>query len=121
MRIDMLKPQPAPEIPKVSESSSPSVNYDQEYQDVKKKALSSGTEKAGAKKDRRDESADSAETPARSRRKIQFTVHHNPNEVITQIVDSRSGNVVEEIPPEKNQDTLRTFPDEKGKTLDQTV
>ena len=122
MRIDMLKPQPVPEVPKVSENSSPSVSYDNEYrQNVKKQADSLGSGKVGSNQNKRDKSDDQTDMPAGSRRKIQFKIHHNPNEVITQIVDGKSGDVVDEIPPEKTLDTLQTFPNGKGNSLDKTV
>lgn len=106
----------------MSESSSPSVHYDNENrQDVKKQTDAVGSGKIGGNQNKRDKSDDSTDMPAGNRRKIQFKIHHDPNEVITQIVDSQSGDVVDEIPPEKTLDTSQAFLNEKGNSLDKTV
>jgi flagellar protein FlaG len=120
MRIDMVQPQPIPDVPKVAEGNKTSTSYDnfnrqlQEYAaggDAKKndkvsgKSIKDGVDKINEKLQE-------------SGKRIQFKILKDPNRVITQIVDSTTNEVIEEIPSKKLLEIINAIGKTSGQNMD---
>ena len=100
MRIDIVQPQPIAEVPKVDGGNSASTNYKDELnRKLGKYVPESGKQGENESNGSSQEQVDKLnEKMEKSGRKIQFKVMKNPNQIIAQIVDTGTGEVIEEIP-----------------------
>lgn len=127
MRIDIIQPAPIPEIPKVSEGNSTSASQNNDFNRQLKKYIS-GTGNPGEQtadqineKKFKDEVDKLNEKMQRSGRKLQFKIHKNPNQIIAQLVDSTTGEIVDEIPSEKILDMISSLGKTNGQNIDKKV
>lgn len=124
MRIDMIQPQPIPNVPKIAEGNSTSTNYDN-YFDQQLQSYVSGNDNGksdnSADKSFKDNLDKLGEKLKQNGRTIQFKILKNPNQIVTQIVDKDTGEVLDELPPEKLRAILDSISQNPGQTIDKKV
>lgn len=123
MRIDMIQPQQIPNVPKISEGNSTSTNYDNEFnRQLQSYVSESGNEKNdAADKSFKDSLNKLGEKLKQNGKTIQFKILKNPNQIVTQIVDKDTGEVLDELPPEKLRAILDSISQNPGLTIDKKV
>ena len=123
MRIDIVQPQPIAEVPKVDGGNSASTNYKDELnRKLGKYVPESGKQGENESNGSSQEQVDKLnEKMEKSGRKIQFKVMKNPNQIIAQIVDTGTGEVIEEIPSEKLMEILGSIGETSGQNIDKKV
>lgn len=123
MRIDMVQPAPLPRLTKVGEGNGASTQYDHELsrdkKDVKEKE---STQRDSEVKDVTQEDVDSVNKQlSENGSKIQYRINKELHEVIIQVLDKQTNEVLEEIPPEKFQDAMEAAAKMKGRFVDKKV
>lgn len=123
MRIDIIQPQPIPEITKVTEGNNTSTSYGNDFNRQLEKYVSEFDKKndkvnGSSLKDEVDKLNEKMQP---SGKKIQFKLHKNPNRVIAQIVDSKTNEVIEEIPSEKLMEIIDSIGKSSGQNIDKKV
>jgi flagellar protein FlaG len=123
MRIDIVQPQPIPEVPKVSEGNNTSASNNNDFD----RQLGKYVAEFGRKNDKagggnfKDEVDKLNEKMQSSGKRIQFKLLKNPNQVIAQIVDSSTNEVLEEIPSEKLMEIINSIGKTSGQNIDKKV
>jgi flagellar protein FlaG len=122
MRIDIIQPAPVPEIPKVSQGNSTSANYGNDFSRQLKKSVSdAGRNKNDSGQPTKEEIEAINEKMRYTGKKLQFKIHKDPNQIIAQIVDVNTNEVIEEIPSEKMLDMISSLGKIYGQNIDKKV
>lgn len=124
MRIDMIQPQQIPNVPKISEGNSTSTHYDNDFNRQLQSYVSdndNGKSDYATDKSFKDSLGKFGEKLKQDGKTIQFKILKNPNQVVTQIVDKDTGEVLDELPPEKLRAILDSISQNPGQTIDKKV
>ena len=120
MRIDIIKPLPTPEVAKVSSHNDTSRLENEDNRQLRKKEAEYQQYSQNAKlgKDKALPGEENFKQKLPVSNNIQYKINKDPNIIITEIVDSNSQEVVEQIPSEKIVEMINTLNKVFGSSVD---